>query len=464
LIPQTIIEQSANGNGLVPEDSRRAEIREIPSREHRGLAALQLLWDQRTILLKWAMSGLILSIILAFLLPTYYSSSARIMPPTQDSAMGLAALSALTRTGGDNLGMMAGSLLGIRSSGALFMGIMHSRIVEDQIIDHFDLRKVYGVKLGEDARKKLERNTDIVEDRQSGIITVTVTDHDPHRASEMANNYVEELNSRLAQVNTSAARKERIFIEQQIKDTKQTLDEASRNFSQFASKNTAIDIKEQGKAMVEGAARLQGELIAAQSELKGLEQIYMPKDVRVRSLRARVEELKSQLQKLNGGSDESDGDSADSTSYPSIKKLPLLGVTYFDLYRQNKIQETVYEILNQEYQLAKIQEAKELPNARVLDPPDMPEKKAGPLRTIIVLVGLILFVVCGIVWILARNIWNGVDPDDPRKKLTTDIFTTATQRWTRVSSHPVFAPIRRIVARTRPTIAPATAESIENPT
>ena len=465
-IQSVVIQESSNGNGAGVDGPRKVEIRELPSREHRGLAALQLLWDRRRLLLKWAIWGLVLSTLLAFLLPTYYSSSARIMPPSQDSAMGLAALSALGRVGGQGLGMMAGSLLGIRSSGALFMGIMHSRVVEDEIIDHFNLRKLYGVKLQEDARKKLERNTSIVEDRQSGIITVTVTDHDPQRASQLANAYVDELNSRLAQVNTSAAHKERVFIEQQLTETKHDLDEASKNFSQFASKNTAIDIQEQGKAMVEGAARLQGELIATQSELKGLEQIYMPKDVRVRSLRARVGELQSQLQKLRGSADEeTPTGSADSNPYPSIRKLPLLGVTYFDLYRQTKIQETVYEILNQEYQLAKIQEAKELPNARVLDPPDVPERKAGPIRTIIVLVGLILFVVCGILWVLGENFWNGVNPDDPRKKLTVDVVSAAQGRLIQISSSKAFSPIRRMVVREKPqSPGPASAtESIESP-
>jgi len=433
-----LLQDTENGNSR-----SLGELRELPAREQRGTAAVQLLWDQRSVLLRWSIWGLLLSTALAFLLPTYYSSSARIMPPTQDSTMGLATLTALGRVGGQGLGMMAGSLLGIRSSGALFMGIMHSRVVEDEIIDRFGLRKSYGVRLQEDARKKLEHNTNIVEDRQSGIITVTVTDHDPKRASELANAYVDELNERLAQVNTSAAHKERVFIEEQLKDTKQQLDEASKNFSQFASENTAIDIKEQGKALVEGAARLQGELIAAQSELKGLEQIYMPKDVRVRSLRARVTELQSQLQKLSGGTNEDS--SGDATSYPSIRKLPLLGVTYFDLYRRTKIQETVYEILNQEYQLAKIQEAKELPNARVLDPPDIPERKSGPSRTLIILVGLIVFVACGVAWILGKTFWDDVDPGDPRKKLTIEVFTVGLDTWNTVSSLRVFSPVRRMV-------------------
>ena len=143
-------------HSAVLQDGRKGDsrslggLRELPTRERRGTAAVQLLWDQRSLLLRWSICGLVFSTILSFLLPTYYSSSARIMPPTQDSAMGLATLSALGRVGGQGLGMMAGSLLGIRSSGALFMGVMHSRVVEDEIIDRFDLRKTYGVRLHED--------------------------------------------------------------------------------------------------------------------------------------------------------------------------------------------------------------------------------------------------------------------------------------------------------------------------
>src|SRR6185312_14547545 len=121
-----------------------------------------------------------------------------------------------------------------------------------------------------------------------------------------------------------------------------------------------------GKAMVDAAAALQGQLIAAQAQLSGLQQIYTDNNVRVRAAEAHVEELQKKLNELGGAGTQSDLESNNSL-YPSIRKLPLLGVTYADLYRQTKIQETVYELLTQQYELAKMQEAKEIPTVKVLD-------------------------------------------------------------------------------------------------
>src|SRR5207237_9259435 len=122
----------------------------------------------------------------------------------------------------------------------------------------------------------------------------------------MAQAYVEELNNLVSQVSTSSARRERLFIEQRLSAVKTDLEDAEKQFSAFASKNTALDIKEQTKAMVESAAILQGQIIATQSELQGLEQIYTDNNVRVRSLRAQLAELKSQAQRI-GGTDASLG-------------------------------------------------------------------------------------------------------------------------------------------------------------
>ena len=143
----------------------------------------------------------------------------------------------------------------------------------------------------------MREHTDVAEDRKSGIITIGVTDRDPKRAAAMAHAYVDELDRLVAQVSTSSARRERIFLEERLKTVKSELDTTAKNFSNFASKNTAIDIPAQGKAMVEAAANLQGRLIAAQAELSGLQQIYTNNNVRVRAAEARVNELQ---QKLNG--------------------------------------------------------------------------------------------------------------------------------------------------------------------
>src|SRR5262249_41051548 len=156
----------------------------------------------------------------------------------------------------------------------------------------------------------------------------------------------------------------------------------------FASKNTTLDIKEQAKAEVETGAVLQGQLIAAESELQGLKQIYTENNVRVRSAQARIAELRQQLEKFGGTDASLDTDSSGSSQnlYPSIRKLPLLGVTWADLYRQVKIQETIYELLNQQYELTRIQEAKEIPTIRIIDPANFPEKKSWPPRLLIILI------------------------------------------------------------------------------
>jgi uncharacterized protein involved in exopolysaccharide biosynthesis len=230
----------------------------------------------------------------------------------------------------------------------------------------------------------------------------------------------------VADVSTSSARRERIFLEGRLQAVNQDLEAAEKEFSQFASKNTAIDIKEQGKAMVDAAATLQGQLIAARSELEGLKQIYTDQNVRVRAAQARMAELKSQLEKLGGKGESSslEGSARNDPLYPSIRKLPLLGVTYADLYRRTKIQEAVFETLTQEYELAKVQEAKEIPTVKVLDPPNLPEKKSFPPRTLLTLLGTTLALACGVTWVFGSALWEGTDPADPRKLLAQEVFNT----------------------------------------
>jgi capsule polysaccharide export protein KpsE/RkpR len=242
--------------------------------------------------------------------------------------------------------------------------------------------------------------------------------------------YVEELNRLVAELSTSSARRERIFLEGRLQAVSQDLEEAEKDFSQFSSKNTTIDIKEQGKAMVEAAATLQGQLIAAQSEYEGIRQIYTDNNVRVRSVKARIDELQHQLEKLGGK-----GQSAASTSdqpgdsmYPSIRKLPLLGVEYADLYRQARIQETVLETLTKEYELAKVQEAKEIPTVKVLDVANIPDKKSFPPRWLIIFFGTALLFSGTVTWLIGNTIWQETDSGNPRKAFAQEVFATVSAR------------------------------------
>jgi uncharacterized protein involved in exopolysaccharide biosynthesis len=415
-----------NGAILAGDSEPRLDLDEREARE-RTVARLRLLWGNRRFLGRVAGAGLLLSVVAALLIPNRYQSVARLMPPDNQSTSGLAMAATALTGGAAGLGGIASELLGLKSSSDLLVGILASRSAQDRLIQQFDLRKVYGVRRMEDARKDLAARTDTSVDRKSQIITITVTDKDPHRAAAMAQAYIEELNRLVADVSTSAARRERIFLEGRLQAVNQDLETAEKEFSQFASKNTAIDIKEQGKAMVDAAATLQGQLIAARSELEGLKQIYTDNNVRVRAAQARSAELESQLEKIGGKGESSslENSAQNDPLYPSIRKLPLLGVTYADLYRRTKVQEVVFETLTQEYELAKVQEAKEIPTVKVLDPPNIPDKKSFPPRTLIVLLGTALAFSLGVTWVFGSALWEGTHPADPRKLLAQEIFDTA---------------------------------------
>jgi uncharacterized protein involved in exopolysaccharide biosynthesis len=409
---------------------------EMRAAHERSAAHARVLWEQRRFLLRWTLIGVVVSFVIALLIPSRYEATTKLMPPDNQSGGGAAALLAAAGTSAgvgrnaSGLAGLAGDLLGTKNSAALFVGILSSRTVQDRLIDQFDLRREYWDSKMEDARTDLEKHTTLSEDRKSGIISVSVWDHNPQRAADLAGAYVKELDRLSAQVSTSAARRERIFLEERLQAVKLDLDASATKFSEFASKNTAIDIPAQGKAMVEAAATLQGQLIFAESELHGLQAIYTDQNVRVKALRARVSELRAQLGKIGG---ESGGAGAlspnsDPSVYPSIRQLPVLGVTYADLYRRTKIQETVFELLTQQYEMAKVQEAKEIPSVKVLDVAIVPTKKYFPPRAALTALGAALFLLGACAWIFANRSYASIDPQDPRKLLAEEVALTLKAR------------------------------------
>ena len=181
------------------------------------------LWERRQFLGRTALWGLVLSTLAAFVIPKRYESTTQLMPPDTQSSSGMAMMAALGGKGGTGLSSLADGLLGMKSTGDLFISILHSRTVEDRLVERFDLRRAIWDRYRQNARKDLAKNTGISEGRKSGVTAITVTDRDPQRAAQMARAYVEELDRLVAQVSTSSARRERIFIEQRLAAVKQDL-------------------------------------------------------------------------------------------------------------------------------------------------------------------------------------------------------------------------------------------------
>src|SRR6266853_1871484 len=242
----SVRQRSSNVEDIVPaprDNEALADDLRDQQVDERAVANLRPFWAERKFILRVGVYALLASALISTLIPVRYQSVTRLMPPDSPSGLGLGMLSAMTgRAGMEGLGGLAGDVLGMKSSGALFVGVLQSQTVQDRLIQQFNLMHVYHDSKIEDARKDLAEHTDVSEDRKSGIISIGVTDHDPKRASAMAQSYVDELDRLVAQVSTSSARRERIFLEERLKTVKSELDATAKHFSNFASKNTAIDI------------------------------------------------------------------------------------------------------------------------------------------------------------------------------------------------------------------------------
>lgn len=392
-----------------------------------------LFWDSRRTFARVAATVFVLSILVALILPKEYVSVARIMPPEQggNSAALLAALVGKSSAGG--LAGLAGNLLGAKTNDALFVALLRSGTVSGRLIDRFNLQRVYHKRYRQDTAKRLGHLTKITEDTKSGVITIAVTDETRERARDLAQGYLDELNNLVAKVNTSSAHREREFIEQRLNTVQAELQRAQVELSDFSSKNTTIDIREQTRATVDAGAKLEGQLIAGESELDSLRQIYGNQNVRVRAAEARNTILKRELQRANGQSvsDPAGKVTDDSHPYPALRQLPQLGVRWANLYRNVRIHETVFDLLSEEYENARIEEAKSIPTVSVIDSPGIPERKSGPHRILIVLISTFISLVLTAVFLLARRSWRAMDDEDTRRILATRIGMTIRNRWRR---------------------------------
>jgi capsule polysaccharide export protein KpsE/RkpR len=393
-----------------------------------------LFWDNRHIVLRVAGATFILSILIAFLLPKEYEAGARIMPPEQ-GGNGAAMLAALVgKSSANGLAGLAGSLIGAKNNSALFVALLHSGTISGHLIDKFDLQRVYHKRYRDSTAKRLARLTKITEDPKNGVITIVVTDENRERARDLAQAYLDELNGLVARVNTSSAHREREFIEQRLNTVQTELQRAQLELSDFSSKNTTIDLKEQTRATVDAGAKLEGQLIVGESELSSLRQIYGDQNVRVRAAEARDAILRRELERVNEQSSQgTEGEGLDATHpYPGLRELPRLGVRWANLYRTVRIHETVFDLLSEQYELARIDEAKSIPTIGVIDFPSLPERKSGPHRFLIVLISTALSIIITAIYLLTRRSWAELDEFDPRRELATQIKSTMTDRRVRV--------------------------------
>ncbi len=316
-----------------------------------------------------------ISLIAAFLLPRQYMARVSILPPQVESPGG-----AFGSQVQGLLSSMPSGLSDISQPADIWIGILDSQSLLDSIIKRFDLRNAYGEDTLEGALEKL-RSRVSVEKSDENIISVTVLDNDPQKAADMANAFVEELDRINKELSITSGRRTRIFLEKRLEETRTELAALEDSMKAFQVKSGAVKIDDQSRALIDVVGSLKGQILAKEVELKTLLSYATESNPQVQTARVQLAELNSKLAEFASGA----GQGLEQTDILiPTQKIPGLSLSYARLLRDLTIQTRLFEMLTQQYETAKILEAKDSPTVQVLDRAYPPEKHARPRSAVII--------------------------------------------------------------------------------
>lgn len=361
---------------------------------------LEVIVNKKRVIISSILTGFVLSIIVSFLLPRWYQSTARILPPQQDN--GLMGMMIGQMTGG--IASLTGDLLGKGSLADLYVGMSKSETISDAIIGRYKLMDVYNKKYRIDTYKELDKHVDISVGKKDGIISIAVEDKDPKRAADIANAYVEELAKLTVKLNYSKANQDRIFIDERLAKTKFDLAKAEEALKAFQSKNKALDITEQAKGTIKGVADLEAQLAVEEVKLASMRLNFADTSQEIKNQRAAISSLKSQVAKFEGN--------RSGGALPGIGSVPALGQEYLRLMREFKIQETLLELLTKQSELAKLNEANDATSFQILQKANMSDKKKRPKKSLIVVFSTMLSGIIAVLYIFTYEAWSKLSPED----------------------------------------------------
>lgn len=347
-----------------------------------------------------------------YLVQPKFTGTAKFMPPAAQQSSGLAGL-----LGGSGLGGLAGSLSGGgKTTPDMWIGFMRSRTVEDAIIQRFDLVKRYRQEFQFKTRQMLESRTSASAGKD-GLITVEVQDTDPEMAAKLANAYIDELQKLNDTLAVSDAAQRRLFFEQQLRQANESLVKA-----EAALRSTGVG-ESFLKASPEATADLVGQLKARELEA----------EIKASVLRSRVTEnapewrqVQQELQSLRR--------QLQTAMNAPVPAGAASGATasdggYLKRYRDFKYAETVFETMARQYELARIDEAKEGSLLQVVDRAVAPEWKSSPKRLLTALIAAVVGFALMMIRLLMRQSLSAACAANP--SLSTTLAALQAARWFR---------------------------------
>jgi tyrosine-protein kinase Etk/Wzc len=255
--------------------------------------------------------------------------------------------------------------------------VLASNSVADEVIDRFNLRTRYGVNHREEARVALREHCSSSVDRKSGLVSLTCEDQEPKVAEQMASYFGEVGNRAFGRVSASSAREERKFLESQVLKVRTDVDESSRKLREFQERHKVVDLPEQSKATISAMASIQGDLLSKQLELSYLNKFSSSTEANVVQLRQQIAIMEAKLKQLEDAQQEKTRGGA-SEFFPGAMNVPALRFELEQLIRQQKIQETLFFLMTQRYETAKIDEARDTSTFQILDYPTIPTVHSRP--------------------------------------------------------------------------------------
>ena len=311
--------------------------------------------------------------------PTF-SASSLILPPQQGQSLAtmmgqLSALASLTGGGG------LGGSNPLKTPVDMYIGMLESRTIADHLISRFHLQDLYKTRKMEDTRTELKSNTRFLAGKD-GLIHIIVEDHDPNRASEMANAYVDELYSLNSHLATTEAAQRRVFFDQELADEKSALAIAENELKQTAEKTGIIHLGGQAESIIRSLAVLRAEIASREVQINSMRIFATDQNPVAIRAQEEIKSLREQLDKLE--KDPRNPQLSNPIGIPA-GRVPAVSLEYARKLREVKYHETLFELLAKQYEAARIDEAKAAPIIQVVDRAVPPDKKSGPHRSLILL-------------------------------------------------------------------------------
>jgi uncharacterized protein involved in exopolysaccharide biosynthesis len=375
----------------ISEQLREIEMQGAQGSHANLLDLLIVLSKRRRFIFGFTAGVAILTVIAVLLISNKYTASTVVLPPAQPSSMGSALLSQLGGSAGSGaLASLAGGSLGIKNPGEMYVSFFRGRTVEDAVVQRFGLQARYKTKTMYDTREAFERHSTVVLGAKDGLIRISVEDSDPKLASEIANGYVDEFKKLSATLAITEAAQRRLFFQQQLAEAKDNLTTAEEAMKRTEISTGVLQVDSQAKALLESAAMLRAQAVAKEVQIQSMRSYATEDNPELIVAKRQLAELQAQINKLAG---------KDPDEFIVSKgRAPEASMEYLRKLRDLKYNETVFELIAKQFELAKLDEARQGSIVQVADVAVPPDRKSSPHRSLIVVLATLLSFIAACGW------------------------------------------------------------------